>query len=190
MRDDGWPRRIAVVGTTGSGKTTLARKLADRLDIPHVELDSLYWEADWSPAPVQVFRSRVVQAVDAAAWTTDGNYSQVRDIVWGKADTVVWLDYPLPVVLSRVTRRTIRRSLQREVLWGTNREQLGRALLSRDSIIFYALSTYRRRRREYTRLFQQPEYAHLRVVRLASPHAAREWLSSLPKSVCQGAGVA
>jgi adenylate kinase family enzyme len=185
MRDERLPRRIAVVGTTGSGKTTLARKLAERLDIPHVELDSLHWEADWTPAPKQVFHSRVIQALDREAWTTDGNYSELRDITWGNADTVVWLDYPLPLVLSRVTRRTIRRWLRREVLWGNNQEQLRRTLLSRDSIILYALRTYRRRRREYPSLFRQAKYAHLRVVHLTSPRATQDWLLRLPEHVRQ-----
>jgi adenylate kinase family enzyme len=186
MGNERLPRRIAVVGTAGSGKTTLARKLAARLDVPHVELDSLHWEANWTPAPKEVFHRRVAQALSGEAWTTDGNYSELRDLTWGKADTVVWLDYSLPLVLSRVTRRTIRRSLRHEVLWGNNQEQLSRALLSRDSLILYALKTYRRRRREYPILFRQPRYAHLRVVHLASPRAAQEWLSSLPQPIGQG----
>jgi adenylate kinase family enzyme len=186
MGNERVPRRIAVVGTTGSGKTTLARKLAAQLHVPHIELDSLHWEANWTPAPQQVFHRRVAQALSGEAWTTDGNYSELRDLTWGKADTVVWLDYSLSLVLSRVTRRTIRRSLRHEVLWGNNQERFGRALLSRDSIILYALKTYRRRRREYPVLFRQPRYAHLRVVHLESPRATQEWLPSLPQSIGQG----
>jgi adenylate kinase family enzyme len=95
------PRRVAVVGTSGSGKTTLARRLAQRLGVPHVELDALHWEADWTPVQREVFRERVSRVLDGDAWTTDGNYSAVRDIVWGRADTVVWLDYALGVVMER-----------------------------------------------------------------------------------------
>jgi adenylate kinase family enzyme len=170
------PRRVAVVGTSGSGKTTLARRLAERLGIPHVELDALHWDLDWVPVPPEVFRERAAQALSGEAWTTDGNYSRVRDIVWGRADTVVWLDYSLPLVLWRVTRRTIRRVVTQEGLWGGNREQWGASFFSRDSIILWALRTYRRRRREYPILFSQPEYAHLQVVHLRSPQAARKWL--------------
>lgn len=172
------PRRIAVVGTSGSGKTTLAQRLAQQLEIPHVELDALYWDPNWTPAPPDLFRQRAAEALSDQAWTADGNYSTVRDIVWKRADTVVWLDYSLPVVMGRVTWRTLRRSIRREELWNENRERLQEALLSRDSIVWWALHTYHRRKEEYPNLFSLPEYAHLNVVRLRSPRAAREWLSA------------
>jgi adenylate kinase family enzyme len=179
---DGHLRRIAVVGTSGSGKTTLAYKLAQRLGIPHVELDALHWGPDWTPAPRHVFRECTTQALAIDAWTTDGNYSAVRDIVWSRADMVVWLDYALPVILWRVTQRTIRRFVTREELWNKNRERFRDAFLSYDSIILWAVRTYRRRRREYPVLFSEPEYAHLSIVQLRSPRAARQWLASLPAS--------
>jgi adenylate kinase family enzyme len=175
------PYRTAVVGTSGSGKTTLAHELARRLDIPHIELDALYWQPNWTPTPEDVFRERVGQALAGETWTVDGNYSRLRDIIWRRADTVVWLNYPLPVVLWRVTMRTLRRSLTGEVLWDTNRERLGEAFFGRESIIWYSFKTYGRRKREYPALFARPENAHLHVVRLHSPGEARRWLESLPR---------
>ena len=168
-----------MVGTSGSGKTTLARRLAQRLEITHVEIDALHWGPNWTPVPREELRARVSQALSGDAWTIDGNYSAVRDIVWSRANTIVWLDYSLPVVMSRVTRRTIRRFVVREELWNGNRERFWEAFFSRDSIILWALSTYRRRRREYPVLFGQPQYAHLNVVHLRSPRATRQWLSAL-----------
>ena len=171
------PRRIAVVGTSGSGKTTLAHQLAQRLGIRHIELDSIHWGPNWTPPPLEVFRDRVAEALNADAWATDGNYGKVRDIVWGRAGAVVWLDYSLPVVMGRVVKRTIHRTLTREELWNGNRERFWEALFSRDSIVRWALSTYGRRQREYPILFSRPEYAHLKVIRLQSPRAARGWLN-------------
>jgi len=101
-------RRIVVVGTTGSGKTTLAGELARRLEVPHVELDALHWEPGWTEAPTDLFRERVTHALSGEAWVADGNYSAVRDIVWSRADTIVWLDYSLPTMLYRLARRTFR----------------------------------------------------------------------------------
>lgn len=179
MGNGSGPRRITVIGTTGSGKTVFAQRLAQQLGIPHVEQDAIHWGPDWTPVPLQEFRERTSQSLSGQAWTTDGNYSKVRDIVWGRADTVVWLDYPLLLILWRLVRRTLRRSLTGEVLWNGNQERLSQALFSRDSIILWALRTYGRRRREYPELFQQPENAHLQVVHLHSPGQARQWLQSI-----------
>jgi adenylate kinase family enzyme len=183
VESEGWLRtlpRFAVVGTSGSGKTTLAGRIAQRLGIAHVELDSLYWGPDWTPIPRLLFRERVTEALNGEAWSTDGNYSAVRDIVWTRAGTVVWLDYALPVVMWRVIWRTIRRSVSQEELWNGNRERISTALFSRDSIVLWALTSYRRRKRDYPMLFDRPDYAHLQIVHLSSPRAAVEWLGSLP----------
>jgi len=176
------PRRIAVVGSAGAGKTTLAQRLAQRLALPHVELDAIFWGPNWTPVPRDLFREKVGRALDGPAWATDGNYSAARDIVWGRADTLVWLDYALPLVMWRVTRRTMRRALTGQVLWSGNQERLRTALLSSDSLILYALRTHHRRRRDYARLARQPEYAHLHVVRLHSPSEAQRWLRSLSQA--------
>ena len=172
-------RRIVVVGTTGSGKTTLASELAQQLEVPHVELDALHWEPDWTEAPTDLFRERVTRALSGEAWVADGNYSAVRDIVWSRADTIVWLDYSLPTILYRLTKRTFRRIFTREELWGGNKERMWVQFLSRDSIFLWALKTYRRRRREYPELFSSPEYAHLHLIHMHSPHQARCFLLSL-----------
>ena len=169
-------RRIVVVGTTGSGKTVLAQRLARHLGLPYVELDVLHWGPNWSQVPPEAFRARVAEAVAGEAWVVDGNYSRVRDLVWSRADTVVWLDYSLPVILGRLFRRTLWRILCREELWSGNRERFREQFLSRESLFLWALRTYRRRRREYPALFGRPEYAHLTVVRLRSPRQARRWL--------------
>jgi adenylate kinase family enzyme len=88
-------RRISVVGTSGSGKTTLARQISQRLAIPHVELDALHHEPDWQEAPIDVFRKRVEQSLSVIAGLLMAITAKVRDIVWSRADTVVWLDYTL-----------------------------------------------------------------------------------------------
>jgi adenylate kinase family enzyme len=171
-------QRLVVVGASGSGKTTLANKLAQCLEVPHVELDALYWNQGWVPAPRDVFRERVAQALSGDAWATDGNYRVVRDIVWSRADTLVWLDYSLPVVMGRIIWRTLRRLVVREELWNGNRETFVGVFLSRDSIFLYTLRTYFHRRREYPELLSRPEHARLNVVHLRSPGATREWIET------------
>lgn len=162
-------RRVAVVGTSGSGKTTLARHLARRLDVPHVELDALHWEPNWTEAPREVLRERVSRALEGDAWVVDGNYSIVRDIVWTRADSVVWLDYSLPVIMWRLLLRTVRRIINREPLWNENRESLKMAL-SRKSILLWALQTYQENRTKYPA--EIARHPHLQSYRLRHPREA------------------
>lgn len=146
--------------------------------MPHVELDSLYWEAGWNPVSGAVFRARVTAAL-GESWVTDGNYGEVRDLIWGQADTLVWLDMPLMVALWRVVSRTLRRIATHEVLWNNNRETVRDALLSRDSLVLYLFTSRRKHREQYPQLFMLPEYAHLHVVHLRSSRAVSRWLDTL-----------
>lgn len=107
-------------------------------------------------------------------------------MLWPAADTVVWLDYALPVIMGRLLRRTLRRSLRRERLWAGNRESLWRSLFARDCVLLWALQTYRRRRREYPELFARPEHRHLRVIRLRSPREAKAWLRAVEERARAG----
>jgi adenylate kinase family enzyme len=172
-------QRISVVGTSGSGKTTLARQIAQRLSIPHIELDPLHWEPNWVEVPDEVMQERVIKALSSDRWVVDGNYSQVRDIIWAKADTVVFLDYSFLVVMNRLLWRTFWRSVTQQEVCNGNQESLKKAFLSRDSILLWMLQTYSRNRKQYPILLQKPEYAHINLVHLISPQAAKNWLTSL-----------
>ena len=170
--------RAVVVGTSGAGKTTFARALAERLGVPHIELDAYRHGPDWTETPDGVFRRRVADATSAAGWVADGNYSLARDIVWPRAAAVVWLDYPFPLVFWRLFRRTIRRGVRRTELWNGNREPLWRHFLTKDSLFLWALRTHRRRKRGLLAAFGLPEHRHLTVFRLRTPAQARLLLAS------------
>jgi adenylate kinase family enzyme len=173
-------QRIVVTGSTGSGKTTLARDLADGPGLSYVELDALYWDAGWTAAPREVFRTRADAALPpAGCWVADGNYRAVRDISWGRADTLLWLDYPLTLVFWRLARRTLWRGIARVELYNGNRERLREHLLTRQSLFLWLLKTHRQYRREYPAALAQPEYAHLRVERFRRPSDARIWIDGL-----------
>jgi adenylate kinase family enzyme len=172
--------RIIITGTTGSGKTTLARQLAEQLAIPHIELDALYWEPNWTPASTEVFRQRVAQALSGETWVADGNYSSARDLIWGRAELLIWLDYPLLLILWRLLKRGIQRSIRKVELWHGNRDTLRGVFFSPNSLWLYALKTHFRRRKEYPAAFAAPEYAPLTVIHLRSPRATEDWLASIP----------
>ena len=174
-------KRAVVIGVTSSGKSTLAEKLAKRFGLWYIELDALYWEPNWQGAPLKVFRTRVEKAIQAEKWIVAGNYHVVRDLIWPKAEAVIWLDYPLLTVVWQLTRRNVRRWWTRELLWGTNREPLWvhLKLWSTDSLYHWLFKTYWRRKREIPLLLSEPEHRHLKLIRFEHPKETQRWLESL-----------
>lgn len=174
-------KRVIVIGVTSSGKSTLAEKLARRFDLNYIELDALHWEPNWQAASLEMFRARVEKAMQAEKWTIAGNYHVVRDLIWSKAEVVIWLDYSLRRVLWQMTRRNFTRWWTRELLWGTNHERLWThfKLWSTDSLYYWLFKTYWRRKREYPTLLSQPEHQHLKLIRFTHPNETEAWLKSL-----------
>jgi adenylate kinase family enzyme len=166
------------MGTTCSGKSTLARALAEKLAVPYLELDALYWGPAWAKPEKEGFRRRVEPFVHEEAWVVDGNYtSTLGDLVLRRADTVVWLDLSLARVLWRVSKRTVGRVVRRTELWSGNRETWRNAFFTRDSLFVWAVQTHGRfRRRLPARL--ATDFPHVRLVRLRSPREIRRWLTS------------
>ena len=171
-------RRVSVVGTSGAGKSTLAAELARRLGAPCVELDSVYHQAGWVPLPAAEYRARVAEAAAGECWVIDGNYSAVRDIVWARADTVVWLDLPRRTVMRRIIWRTLRRVAGRIELWNGNRERWRNFFTvdPQESVIMWAWTRHATYRARYEAAAADPANAHLRFVRLRRPAAVREFL--------------
>jgi adenylate kinase family enzyme len=180
MPDDTQLKRVVIIGTSCSGKTTFARNLAQKLGVPHIELDSIFWKPNWTPTPKDEFRNLVCEAIAPETWVLDGNYSAVRDVLWARATTVVWLNFSFRVVGWRALSRTLGNVIYQKPMWSSeNKETFRHAFLSRDSILWWVLKTYRRRRRDYPRLFEAPAHRHLQVVVLASPAEAERFLQSL-----------
>lgn len=171
--------RVVVVGPPGSGKTTTAAVIAKRLDAPHTELDSLWSDPNWTEAGPDTFRARLAPVVAADRWVLDGNYTSAgaADLVWSRADVVIWLDLGRWVTVPRVVRRTFTRAALRRELWNGNRESV-RLALRADSIIWYAFREHPKYNRKYDALARSGE--HPTWVRLQTPRAVRQWVAGIP----------
>lgn len=164
---------MSIVGTSGSGKSTVGRAAAERLGIPYVELDAIRHQPNWVELPDGEFRARVAELAAGDAWVIDGNYGVVREITRARATAIVWLDLPRWLVMLQVTWRSIHRAATRRELWNGNREQV-RFFLRADHPVRWAWSTHARRRREYSAQLDE------RWTRLCSRREIRSWLASLP----------
>lgn len=174
--------RVAIVGPSGAGKTTLAGTLAERIGATVIDLDALFHQENWQPSPTAEFRARVAESLETPRWCVAGNYSQVLDLVHGSADTIIWLDLPRGVVTWRVAKRSIRRVVMRETLWNGNRERL-RRLLSRDpetNIIVWAWTEHGRTAPRYEGFAAGVFWEHADVYRLRSANEVEAFLDAVP----------
>jgi adenylate kinase family enzyme len=183
-------RRVSVVGNSGSGKTTLARAIAAGLGVPHLELDAVFHQPGWQPLETGLFRARVAEFVAADGWVVDGNYSAVQDLVWQRADTVVWLDPPRRQVMRQLLGRTLRRMATRQELWNGNTEPW-RNLTTLDperSILAWAWTRHSTYAQRYRAAAQDPANAHLRFVRVPTRTAAARLVTGLTGQADSAAG--
>ncbi len=169
---------MLVAGTSGAGKTTLARAVAEVLGCPVVELDALPHGPGWTKRPE--FEDDVDRFTSGPSWAAEWQYTAVRDVLLQRADCLIWLDLRRPVVMTRVVRRTVGRRLRREVLWNGNTEPPFRTFLTdRDHIVRWAWRTHPRTAEHVlAALASRPE---LPVVRLRTRAEVGRWLAGLSR---------
>ncbi len=172
--------RIVVVGAPGCGKTTTARAISTALDIPHTELDALWWEPNWVEAGADKFVERVRQVLQQDRWVVDGNYFSVgaREAIWPKADTIVWLDLPRRIAVPRVVRRSASRVIHKTELWNGNRER-SLEVLRPDSIVRFAWTAWPKYGQRYEELIATGEFDNVDWIRLRTPLEIRRWVDGL-----------
>jgi len=174
--------RVNVIGTSGSGKSTFGRELGEHLQLPFIEMDSVYWGPNWTEATDEEFFPKIEAITSEPRWVLDGNYSRTTSTKWRYVQLVVWLDMSFLRTLCRVTRRCWNRARTQTELWsGTgNRETLRKAFLSRDSVILWSITSYRRNRRNYSELMnsQDEDNAHIWLVRLQTPAQVKAFLNA------------
>ena len=173
-------RRVSLVGLPGSGKTTVGRRLAGSLGVPFIELDAIFHQPGWQDLPRDEFRARITEATAVDGWVVDGNYGAVRDLLWDRADTVVWIDLPRATVMRQVVVRTLRRTLTREKLWNGNREPLSNLYRwdPMHNIIRFAWVRHGVLAERYGAAMVDPRYAGLEFIRLRSRTEVESFLAA------------
>ena len=170
--------RINVIGTSGSGKSTFSKRIAEKLNIPYIELDALFWKANWTESTYEEFSHKIQKAVIEDDWVLDGNYSRTEDIKWQRVQMVVFLDLPFHLVLYRIISRSLIRSYKGQKLWAGNEESI-RRLFTQDSIIWWVMKTFHKRRKRYTSLFDKMKNSKIQFIRLRSKKEVECFISQL-----------
>ena len=175
-------KRINVVGTSASGKSTFSKTLAQKLGLSYIELDDLFWLDNWDESSDPNFFEKLQQSIDLAphGHVIDGNYSRTEEIKWKEIDTVIWLDLPFHLNLYRSLKRALHRALTQQKLWSnSNNRESFKSMLSRDSIIWWMIKTHKKNQHKYLQMMQSNEYAHILWIRLCSRSEIKNFLKSL-----------
>jgi ABC-type dipeptide/oligopeptide/nickel transport system ATPase component len=182
--DTVWLDRVNVVGCSGSGKSALARRLSERLKHPYIEMDAIFWKKNWTQSSEDEFFGRLEKALSREKWVLDGNYDRTMHIKWRSVTAVIWVDYSFARTLSQAVRRTLRRAWSGAEIWpGTgNRESFFRTFFTKDSILLWTIRTHKRVRMRYEARMADPNFRHIRFIRLRSPTEANAFLDSLPRA--------
>jgi adenylate kinase family enzyme len=171
--------RVLIYGVTGSGKTTMARQLAERTGLPWHSVDDLTWEPGWVTVPTDEQRRRIAAICAGERWILDTAYSAWIEVVLDRVQLIVALDYPRWLSLRRLVWRTLLRNLDHRPICNGNTESF-RQTFSRDSIIVWHFRSFARKRARMRAWAADPDGPEL--IRLTSSAVARSWLASLGRS--------
>ena len=169
--------RINVVGTSGSGKSTFSKRIAEKLNIPYIQLDELFWKPNWTESSDEELFPKLEKALSSNEWVLDGNYTRTIPVKWKRVQMVVYLDLPFHIVLYRIIKRSLIRAFKNEELWAGNRETIWKQLFTRDSIILWTLNTFHPNRERFEVNSKNPEYSSIKFVRLCSRKEAEDFVT-------------
>jgi adenylate kinase family enzyme len=177
-------QRVSVIGISGSGKSTIARRLARLLDCPHYELDAMYFLSGWEARDKGEFDAMVEKISAGERWVIDGSYADwtVEGLIWKRADTVVWPRLSRAATMRQLLGRSLRRIVTRQELWNGNRETLRTLLDPKDSIITDMWSRYRKYNRDFERHCRDPRFLGINFVVLRGRKEISRWLDKVAAS--------
>lgn len=173
--------KFNIVGTSGSGKSTVAKLISEKLSIPYVEMDRIFWKPEWTTPSGEEFLSLLDSELKQDSWILDGNYTSSVPIKWKEVQVVVWIDLPFSITLYQAVKRAMIRSITKIELWPNtgNTESFIKSFLSKDSIILWTIQTYSKVKLRLEGYMEDDQYSHIKFVRLKSKKEIKNFLDSL-----------
>ena len=164
-------QRVMIIGPCGAGKSTVSHQLADKLGLPLVHMDQLNWQPGWVDAGNERLRGLLEREVARDRWLIEGNYASTMDLRIERADTIVYLDYPLPLCFFRLIKRII-------TSYGRTRPDMAEGCPEQfdAKFLLYVLGWNRGPRQRTEQSLRGHEH---KIVRLKNPRALAEWLAAV-----------
>lgn len=177
-------KKINVIGTSASGKSTFSKILAENLGLEYIELDDLFWKDNWQESTDVELIQKMNHSVHKAnhdlcknGYVIDGCYTRFRASVWREIDTVIWINLPFHVNLYQSLKRTFSRLITQEKIWlNSNNTESLKMIFSRDSIIVWMLQTYFKNQKKYVSWMSDPQYSHIQFICLRSRKQVKQFL--------------
>lgn len=172
-------KKINVIGTTGSGKSTFSMLLASKLAYPYIQMDQIYWNPNWVESHDKEYLAKISEAVSSETWVLDGNYSRTNPIKWQNVDIIIWIDYSYIRTFFQLFKRTLYRIITKQEIWPQtgNIESFKRTFLSKDSILIWFFKNYSKNKHRYKKLMNSRNLSHIEFVRLRNPKEAKLFIN-------------
>ncbi len=171
-----------MVGTSASGKSTLSRQLAKKLNLAYIELDDLFWQDNWQETVDAEFFQKIQHQIDLAenGYVIDGNYTRTIPVKWQNIDTVIWLDLPFHLNVLQAIKRALHRAIFQTKLWGSsNNTENFRQMFGRDSIVLWMVKTHHKNRKSYQEMMHHPDFSHIQFIHLRSRQQIQQFLEQV-----------
>lgn len=173
------PNKIIIVGCSCTGKTSTGRLIEKELGLPHTDIDDLFWKPDWNGSTDEELSSKLEEVTSKEKWCLVGNYGRTNHITWPKADLIVWLNFPFPVVFRQSLYRTLKRIYTGEDICNGNKETFFKQFFTRESIIWWVIKTYKTNFERYNTRKKEKTYGDLPILEFYNHYEVRDWVESL-----------
>ncbi|MFZ3231710.1 MAG: adenylate kinase [Pseudobdellovibrio sp.] len=164
-------KKINIVGTTGTGKSTLSKRLAILLKSKHIEIDQIFWGPNWKKPTNRDFYDNLKLSLEAThAWVLDGNYTKTTALKWAHAETVVWINLTFQQTLWQLCLRTLGRLISQKELWPNtgNKESIYGHLFTKDSIFYWFIKTFKGNQLKFKFEMDSSKWSHIQFIELTS----------------------
>lgn len=173
--------KTIIIGSSCSGKTTLGKRLAKITHAKIIDIDELHWKPNWQSTPSAQLIPKIEKEIwGEPRWIISGNYRETMPTTMPQATCVIWLDYPLTLLLRRMLKRTIIRVITQQEICNGNKETIKGTFFEKNNLFSYTIRTYPKRKQQFPQIIKT--YPHLKFIQIKSPKQLEKFIYKLQQS--------